>query len=92
MQVAEAAINLFERLGQLQSIAAPSMHSDLCVARLMAEAGARGALENVAINLESLADAEYVGEMRERSAKLESRLSASATNISRLGATLGGVG
>lgn len=91
MQVAEAAINLFERLGQLESIAAASMHSDLRVARLMAEAGARGALANVAINLESLTDAEVVREMRERAAKLESRLSGSAGNISRLGATLGGV-
>jgi glutamate formiminotransferase len=91
MQVAEAALVLLEHLGQLQSIAAASMHSDLDVARWIAEAGARGALENVAINLEAITDAGYVRTMRERSAKIESRLSGSAGNISRLGATLGGL-
>lgn len=92
MQVAEAAVNLFELLGQLEVIAAASIHSDLRVARLMAEAGVRGALENVAINLQSLTDTEYVREMRERSKKLDSRLALSSTeNISPLGATLGGV-
>jgi glutamate formiminotransferase len=90
MQVAEAAVNLFERLVQLRSIAAASIHSDLRVAQLMAEASARGALENVAINLESLTDVRYVREMRERSSRLESRLARILENMSRLGATLGG--
>ncbi len=91
MQVAEAAVILFEHLGQLESIAAASMHSDLRVARWMSEASARGALANVEINLETLTDGEYVRKMRERSAILESRLSVGAVDKSRLGATLGGV-
>ncbi len=77
MQVAEAALNLYERLGQLESIAAASMSSDLRVARLMAAAAARGALENVAINLESIHDAGYVRTMQGRMAAVESRLPAS---------------
>jgi formiminotetrahydrofolate cyclodeaminase len=74
MQVAETAVALYERIGQLEKISAASMRSDLRVARLMAAAGARGALENVAINLESLADAASVQTMRLRAKALEERL------------------
>ena len=74
MQVAETAVALYERLGQLEKIAAVSMRSDLRVARLMAAAGAKGALENVAINLESLTDTAYVQAMRVRSKALAARL------------------
>ena len=52
MQVAERTVALFERLGQLATIAAASMKSDLEVARLMAAAGAKGAMANVEINLD----------------------------------------
>ena len=46
LQVAERTVALFERLGQLEAIAAASMKSDLQVARLMAGAGrSRGAGE-----------------------------------------------
>lgn len=78
MEVAEAAVVLFEHLGQLETVSAASMHSDVTVARLMAEAGARGALANVAINLEAITDSAFVAAMRERSDKLESRLSRKA--------------
>jgi formiminotetrahydrofolate cyclodeaminase len=74
LQVAERSVALFERLGQLASIAAASMKSDLEVARLMAAAGARGALANVEINLKSIADANYVTSMRAKSAALRERL------------------
>src|SRR2546422_10491977 len=47
LQVAERTVALFEHLGQLDAIVAASMRSDLQVARLMAGAGARGALANV---------------------------------------------
>lgn len=74
LQVAERSVALFERLGQLDSIAAASMRSDLLVARLMAGAGARGALANVEINLEGMADAGYVASTRMKVAKLRERL------------------
>ncbi len=74
LQVAERAIALFERLGQLDAIVAASMRSDLQVARLMAEAGARGALANVEINLDGLTDAGYAASMRRKVAALRERL------------------
>src|SRR6266568_7053323 len=74
LQVAERAVALFERLGQLEAIAAASMRSDLQVARLMAEAGARGALANVEINLDGLKDAAYVAATLAKTAALKERL------------------
>jgi formiminotetrahydrofolate cyclodeaminase len=80
--VAERSVALFERLGQLASIAAASMKSDLEVARFMAAAGARGALANVEINLDSIADADYVASMRAKSAGLRERLAETSRSIS----------
>jgi|HubBroStandDraft_1064217.scaffolds.fasta_scaffold78085_2 glutamate formiminotransferase/formiminotetrahydrofolate cyclodeaminase len=74
LQVAERSVALFERLGQLEAIAAASMRSDLEVARWMASAGARGALANVEVNLDSLTDSDYVARMREKIASLRERL------------------
>ncbi len=66
MEVAEAAMFLYELLGQLEAITPASMRSDLRVGRMMAAASAHGALANVEINLESLTDAEFVSAMRAR--------------------------
>jgi glutamate formiminotransferase / formiminotetrahydrofolate cyclodeaminase len=77
MQVAEAAVDLYERLGQLEAIAAASMLSDLRVGRLMASAAARGALENVTINLASISDPSYVAAIQARATALETRLASS---------------
>jgi glutamate formiminotransferase/formiminotetrahydrofolate cyclodeaminase len=74
MEVAKRSVALFESLVQLGTIAAASMSSDLQVARLMASAGARGALANVEINLEGIADAGYVQSMREQIGALRRRL------------------
>jgi len=74
LEVAERTVALFERLGQLAAIAAASMKSDLEVARLMATAGARGALANVEINLDGIKDAGYVAATRERISALRERL------------------
>jgi glutamate formiminotransferase/formiminotetrahydrofolate cyclodeaminase len=82
LQVAERSVALFERLGQLASIAAASMKSDLEVARLMAAAGARGALANVEINLDGIADANYVTSMRAKNAALRERLGETSRSIS----------
>jgi len=61
-------------LGQLDAIAAASMRSDLEVARYMAAAGARGALANVEINLDSISDGAYVAQIRAKIASLRERL------------------
>src|SRR5260370_20554390 len=74
LQVAERSVELFERLGQLDAIVAASMRSDLHVARLMAEAGARGALANVGINLDGFTDAASVASTRPKIAELHTRL------------------
>jgi glutamate formiminotransferase/formiminotetrahydrofolate cyclodeaminase len=74
LQVAERSVAVFERLGQLEAIAAASMRSDLQVARLMAGAGARGALANVEINLEGITDAAHVASTRTKMAALRERL------------------
>jgi len=74
LQVAERSVALLERLGQLEAIAAASMRSDLYVARLMAEASARGALANVEINLEGLADAAYAAATRAKVEALRGQL------------------
>ncbi|HYA64224.1 MAG TPA: glutamate formimidoyltransferase [Candidatus Sulfotelmatobacter sp.] len=75
IQVAEKGAQLNKRLVQLEAIAAASMKSDLQVARLMAVAGAHGALANVEINLEGLKDRAYVEKMKERVAELRKQLS-----------------
>ena len=77
LSVARKSLDIFERLGQLETISSASMLSDLRVARLMAAAGARGALANVSINLDSITDASFVAAMRKEIAEVESRLSAS---------------
>jgi len=76
LRVAERAVALLERLGQLEAIAAASMKSDLKVARLMAEAGARGALANVEINLDGIKDTGYVAEKRQAVAVVKEKLAA----------------
>lgn len=78
MTVARKSAEIFESLGQLETISSASMLSDLRVARLMAAAGARGALANVAINLDSITDASFVAMMRKQSSEIESRLSHAA--------------
>ena len=78
MRVAERAVALWTRLGQLEAIAAASMKSDLQVARLMAEAGARGAIANVEINLSGIKDEKYVAAKRLTVTALRDKLSATA--------------
>ncbi len=80
MAVARKSTEIFERLGQLQAVSSASMFSDLRVARLMAAAGARGALANVAINLDSITDASFVATMRKQSEEIESRLSTASAH------------
>jgi len=83
LEVARRAADIFDRLGQLESISSPSMLSDIRVGRLMAAAGVRGALENVAINLESISDAAFAARMRTESASLLARVGESAVSAGR---------
>jgi glutamate formiminotransferase/formiminotetrahydrofolate cyclodeaminase len=79
LQVAERAVALLERLRQLDTIAAASMKSDLKVARLVAEAGARGAIANVEINLDGIKDQAYVAAKRQAIVVLIEKLGAVRT-------------
>ena len=83
LEVARRAVDIFERLGQLQSIASPSMLSDVRVGRLMAAAAAKGALENVEINLESITDAAFAARMRSEGEALSARVSESSVAAGR---------
>jgi formiminotetrahydrofolate cyclodeaminase len=55
------------------------MKSDLRVARLVAEAGARGAIANVEINLDGIKDQAYVAAKRQAIAVLIEKLGAVRT-------------
>jgi formiminotetrahydrofolate cyclodeaminase len=59
------------------------MYSDIRVGRLMAAAAVRGALENVAINLESITDSEFASKLRAESATLATRVAESPVGVSR---------
>lgn len=83
LEVARRAADTYEKLGQLEPMASPSMLSDIRVGRLMAGSAVRGALENVAINLESIADASFAGKVRPECERLAGRISEGAVTASR---------
>ena len=83
LEVARKSADIFDQLGQLEHLASPSMKSDIRVGRLMTAAAVRGALENVAINLESIADASLASQMRAEAARLAARVSESAAGAVR---------
>jgi glutamate formiminotransferase/formiminotetrahydrofolate cyclodeaminase len=78
LEVAEQSIAVYERLGQLEKIAAASMKSDLHVGRMMAAAGAKGAMANVEINLDGITDKAYAHVMRQKLDALRGRLDGAA--------------
>jgi glutamate formiminotransferase/formiminotetrahydrofolate cyclodeaminase len=83
LEVARRAAQMYEELGQLEAMASPSMMSDIRVGRLMAGSAVRGALENVAINLESITDANFAAKLRPECEKLAARVSEGAVTTSR---------
>lgn len=83
LEVARQSVAIYERLGQLEAVASASMSSDIRVGRLMAAAATKGALENVAINLKSITDAEFAGRARAEIAALESRVAEDTVSAGR---------
>ena len=83
LEVARRAAALFEKLGQLESIAASSMLSDVRVGRMMAATAVRGSLENVTTNLESIDDGAYVKRVRDEVLSLASRITESPVSAGR---------
>jgi glutamate formiminotransferase/formiminotetrahydrofolate cyclodeaminase len=74
LDVARRAADIFQRLGQLESICGSSMLADVRVGRLMAASAVRGALENITINLASITDTDFAARVRSESAALASHL------------------
>jgi glutamate formiminotransferase / formiminotetrahydrofolate cyclodeaminase len=75
LEVARRSADIFEGLGQLEEMSSPSMLSDVRVARLMASAAVRGALENVDINLEEIADSGFAEASRSAARTILARIS-----------------
>ncbi|HTC93543.1 MAG TPA: glutamate formimidoyltransferase [Terriglobales bacterium] len=68
--VAEKSREVRKILESLKAITNPKMASDLTVGVALARAAVEGALANVEINLESLTDQQFIGEVRARAATL----------------------
>jgi glutamate formiminotransferase len=83
LEIARNAAEVFEMLGQLEPLAGPSMLSDVRVGRMMAATAVRGALENVAINLGSITDADFSSRARSEALSLASRVDESSVAAGR---------
>ena len=75
LQAAFAAADIYERLVQLETMAAPSMLLDWLVVKQAAMAAARGALESAEALLPSLRDAGTVARIKSATAEIEAKLS-----------------
>ena len=82
--IARKAAEVFEKLGQLEAMSAPSMVSDVRVGRMMAATAVRGALENVRINLESVTDPLFVAKARTEAASLAARIAESPVTADKI--------
>jgi formiminotetrahydrofolate cyclodeaminase len=67
--VAEKAREVAAIADKLGPLTNPNMKSDLITAKALAQAAMQGALANVEINLESIKDARFVAEVKERAGK-----------------------
>jgi glutamate formiminotransferase / formiminotetrahydrofolate cyclodeaminase len=66
LSVAEKAREVADIAAKLGPIANPNMKSDLTTAKALTQAAIEGALANVEINLESLKDVAFAGDVRKR--------------------------
>ncbi|HEX4003675.1 MAG TPA: glutamate formimidoyltransferase [Candidatus Acidoferrales bacterium] len=76
LEIGRRAAEVFERLGQLETMSAPSMISDVRVGRMMAATAVRGAVENVRTNLESVTDAAFAARARAEADSFAARIAA----------------
>jgi glutamate formiminotransferase/formiminotetrahydrofolate cyclodeaminase len=72
LSVAERAKEVAEIADKLKPITNPNMKSDLTTASALARAAIEGALANVEINLESVKDRHFAGEIRKRATMIKS--------------------
>jgi glutamate formiminotransferase / formiminotetrahydrofolate cyclodeaminase len=72
LSVAERAKEVAEIADKLKPITNPNMKSDLTTASALARAAIEGALANVEINLESVKDRHFVGEIQKRATMIKS--------------------
>lgn len=79
LEVARKALDIWEKLGQLEALSSTSMLSDIRVGRLMAAAAARGAVENALTNLEAITDAQFSGRVRAEAQRLIARVGGAET-------------
>jgi hypothetical protein len=75
LEAAFAAAEIYERLVQLEVMAAPSMLLDWLTVKQAAIAAARGALESAQALLPSLRDAGMAERIKSASAEIEAKLS-----------------
>ena len=71
LNVAQRAHEVAEITEKLKPITNPNMKSDLTTALALTRAAIVGALANVEINLESLKDTVFAGEVRQKAAALQ---------------------
>ena len=84
MKAARNTAELFEKLGQLEALAAPSMLTDVRAGRSMAAAAVQGALESVAANLRSVADPDFNRKMKADADSLKSRIMEQPAGVDKL--------
>jgi methenyltetrahydrofolate cyclohydrolase len=82
--IARKAAEVFEKLGQLEPMSAPSMVSDVRVGRMMAATAVRAALENVRINLESVTDPVFAAKARSEAGSLAARIAESPVTADKV--------
>ena len=74
IETMNACIECLHLIAEVALIGNPAAFSDLKVAKYMCQAGARGAMENVLINLPSIKDQEFVRIINTKLAKLRQSL------------------
>ncbi len=83
LEAAIAAAEIYERLVQLEAMAAPSMLLDWLVVKQAAMSAARGALESAEALLPSLRDASTVARIKSGTAEIEAKLSGKPVTTGR---------